>query len=716
MGSKKKNRKNKKEDNNIITDPRFASVHWDPRFKNAPKHKAKVEIDDRFKAMFTDPRFASSSAPSDKRGKLKKKADPGEALRHYYQTNEDEEEVKYDKVEPKEDEEEDELSDEEVESEKEVEKVKLEEEESESEEEEETANLEEEESESEELEEDDVAGSESETTTDTGTDDEEEDEVVFEDGMPAMQNENIPEIEKETHRLAVVNLDWRYVKAVDLFVVLRSFLPKGGEIKSVAVYPSDFGIERMKEEEIHGPVGLFDKKDEEGDEESDDDDDDDDELINQKMRAYEKSRLRYYYAVVECDSIATADYLYRNCDGVEFERSSNTLDLRFIPDSLEIKHLPRDIATEVPSNYVGLDFQTRALQQSKIDISWDEDEPGRRTLKRKFNADQLDEMEMKEFLASDESESDEAEAEAADDAEDKPDKKSKKRDMYRALIQSGDGDGSDVDGEEDGQDMEVTFNTGLEDLSKRILEKKDRESETVWDAYLRKRREKKKAKRNRSNDSSEDESSDSDQEAKEEPDDFFIEEPSVKKSKKESRSKSNKEEKQGQDMEKEAEASRNELELLLADDKGADKGVKGYNLKRKKAKGKKGKEVPEENVLPTADLEDPRFAVMFTSPLFALDPTDPQFKRSATYARQAALRQQKGDPEEVPEREVKVQSDGFSSKIEKSSLIKSIKMKTKPFEKKEEILQFPGKKETKVEQDPRTLVQPVKKKAKVGRK
>ncbi|KAM5546858.1 hypothetical protein ABKV19_001400 [Rosa sericea] len=325
-------------------------------------------------------------------------------------------------------------------------------------------------------------------------------------------------------------------------------------------------------------------------------------------------------------------------------------------------------------------------------------------------------MEMKEFLASDESESDEAEAEAADDAEDKPDKKSKKRDMYRALIQSGDGDGSDVDGEEDGQDMEVTFNTGLEDLSKRILEKKDRESETVWDAYLRKRREKKKAKRNRSNDSSEDESSDSDQEAKEEPDDFFIEEPSVKKSKKESRSKSNKEEKQGQDMEKEAEASRNELELLLADDKGADKGVKGYNLKRKKAKGKMGKEVPEENVLPTADLEDPRFAVMFTSPLFALDPTDPQFKRSATYARQAALRQQKGDPEEVPEREVKVQSDGFSSKIEKSSLIKSIKMKTKPFEKKEEILQFPGKKETKVEQDPRTLVQPVKKKAKVGRK
>lgn len=76
-----------------------------------------------------------------------------------------------------------------------------------------------------------------------------------------------------------------------MFVVLRSFLPKGGEIKSVAVYPSDFGIQRMKEEEIHGPVGLFDDKDEKADEESDDEDEDD-ELVNQKMRAYEKSRLR----------------------------------------------------------------------------------------------------------------------------------------------------------------------------------------------------------------------------------------------------------------------------------------------------------------------------------------------------------------------------------------------------------------------------------------
>ncbi|GMY22577.1 pre-rRNA-processing protein esf1, partial [Fagus crenata] len=60
----------------------------------------------------------------------------------------------------------------------------------------------------------------------------------------------------------------------------------------------------------------------------------------------EESLLRYYYAVVECDSSATADYLYKSCDGTEFERSSNKLDLRFISDSMEFKHPPRAIATE----------------------------------------------------------------------------------------------------------------------------------------------------------------------------------------------------------------------------------------------------------------------------------------------------------------------------------------------------------------------------------
>lgn len=57
---------------------------------------------------------------------------------------------------------------------------------------------------------------------------------------------------------------------------------------SLSVYPSEFGLQRMKEEELHGPVGLFDDENKDGDGGSDDDD----EIDEEKLRAYEKSRLR----------------------------------------------------------------------------------------------------------------------------------------------------------------------------------------------------------------------------------------------------------------------------------------------------------------------------------------------------------------------------------------------------------------------------------------
>lgn len=68
-----------------------------------------------------------------------------------------------------------------------------------------------------------------------------------------------------------------------MYVLLSSFLPKDGQIMSVAVYPSEFGLKRMEEEAVHGPVGLFDEGEE---------DEQDDEFDDKKLCAYELSRLR----------------------------------------------------------------------------------------------------------------------------------------------------------------------------------------------------------------------------------------------------------------------------------------------------------------------------------------------------------------------------------------------------------------------------------------
>ena len=71
-------------------------------------------------------------------------------------------------------------------------------------------------------------------------------------GMAANPAEPIP-LGDETSRLAVVDLDWSRLRAVDIMAVLRSFLPKAGRITRVTVYPSDFGMQRMKEEAVLGP-------------------------------------------------------------------------------------------------------------------------------------------------------------------------------------------------------------------------------------------------------------------------------------------------------------------------------------------------------------------------------------------------------------------------------------------------------------------------------
>ncbi|EOA29500.1 hypothetical protein CARUB_v10013069mg [Capsella rubella] len=672
------------EGKHMINDPRFSSAHTDPRFRRMPRRELKVAIDSRFKPVLSDKRFALGSAPVDKRGKRRRGGTGDNLLRDFYRIDDEDDKKKKKKKDTGEDESGDE-------SEKELVDLKSEaESEEESEPEKKLASLDDEsneEAESDEEAESEEVSEEEEEEEDT----DEDDEAIYEDDEPEIPEENIPTIPQETHRLALVNMDWKYVSAKDLYVVLNSFLPKDGRILSVAVYPSEFGLQRMKEEEIHGPVIDGDKKNGDGDDDEEDEEEEDEDVNNQKLRAYEISRLKYYFAVAECDSSATADYLYKSCDGIEFERSSNKLDLRFIPDSMEFKHPPRDIASEAPAGYEGLDFQSRALQLSKVSLTWDEDEPHRiKTLNQKFNPEQLADLEMKEFLASDESESDDE-----DDNNEgiNRNKVEKRKDKYRALIESENVDSDKDVEEENDQDMEVTFNTGLEDLSKEILKKKDKKSESVWESYLRQRREKKRArKNNKQNDDSSSPDDDDDDYIDRKAvkgdgdDDFFMAEPPLKKKKEGKTKKKGLEEEVAAD-----ERARAELELLLADENAGDgNGLKGYNIKRK---GKKGKTDISEEKIPAGVL-DPRFSAAY-SPAYAIDPTDPQFKRSATYIRQLAMKQKEVSKsheeaeETAPKEKQELNSDGnLGSKKERhelSSTVKSLKMKmiNKDSEKKQ---------------------------------
>ena len=93
-------------------------------------------------------------------------------------------------------------------------------------------------------------------------------------------------------------------------ILFNSFKQPTGLIKSIKVYQSNIGKEKMENEEKYGPQGIW-KDEEEGDFQDEElkkkvrkswkqllKGNENNSLDNRKLRAYEKDRLKYYYAVI----------------------------------------------------------------------------------------------------------------------------------------------------------------------------------------------------------------------------------------------------------------------------------------------------------------------------------------------------------------------------------------------------------------------------------
>jgi hypothetical protein len=53
-----------------------------------------------------------------------------------------------------------------------------------------------------------------------------------------------------------------------------------------------------------------------------------------KMRKYELQKMKYFYAVIHCNNKKTANKIYEEYNGFEFEMSNIKLTLSFIADDL----------------------------------------------------------------------------------------------------------------------------------------------------------------------------------------------------------------------------------------------------------------------------------------------------------------------------------------------------------------------------------------------
>ena len=425
-----------------MKDKRFEKVSSDPKFKPIPKQVKKVKLDDdRFNAMFNDKHFISST-DIDEYGRKIKKGKKNIEMTKYYITKDEKEEKESD--------------------------VEEEEEEVESEEESDT---------SEEFQEFLAAmqGGEEGTT-------------------PTGEKEQIPTGE-ETNRLAVMNIDWENIHAIDLYVILNSFCKGKNKVLKVEIYPSEFGIKEQAKENEQGPDKEIFNEDDSNDEggptrKKDEETKGFDQV---KLREYELKKLKYYYAVVTCNSVKTASKLYKECDGQEIERTQSFMDLRFIPDSLvEFPYKPKEVCDHLPHDfdYVPNFRPNAALQDTKVKLTWDETDPKRNELLEKaFKKEQFNEDDYNELLASsDEDDEDFANEFQLDEEENEENGLSllkKKRKMPKI---------------KEGETIEIKFNKGFEGVNENVNDEEDEnEGKSNWEKFKEtkknKRREKKMEER-----------------------------------------------------------------------------------------------------------------------------------------------------------------------------------------------------------------------------
>ncbi|KFR10374.1 ESF1 [Opisthocomus hoazin] len=501
-------------------------------------------------------------------------------------------------------------------------------------------------------------------------------------------DKDAPRGDEITSRLAVCNMDWDRLKAKDLLALFNSFMPKGGTIFSVKIYPSKFGKERLKEEEQKGPVELFDLPENTTEKDS---------LYREKLREYQFKRLKYFYAVVECDSAETANKIYEECDGLEFESSCSFIDLRFIPDNVTFDDKPKDVASEVNiAVYKPKYFTSAAMGTSKVDITWDETDHERVTsLSRTFKKDELLDMDFQAYLASSSEEEEEQQqgGDVAHEMEDDKPRKSQKDDeeqiaKYRELLQSIQEKEKKQEEKDIGMEIKWVPETA-EEMVKNRLEGKD--NLTPWQKYLEKKKEKRILKKKRKATAEGQQSEDEFPSGVDLNDPYFAEELEKTGLKKQPESVESTSE-----DEDEVEKHKAEMALLMMDDEddtrkhfNYKKIVEQQNLSKKKKKLlMKKKELLEDDF--QVNVADTRFQAMFTSPLFNLDPSDPNFKKTKAVEK---ILEEKARRREEKEQDLKEASKAQENKMAKkgevakkaidpalSMLIKSVKNKTEEFQ------------------------------------
>ncbi len=255
---------------------------------------------------------------------------------------------------------------------------------------------------------------------------------------------------------------------------------------------------------------------------------------HEKLRAYEASKLRYYFAIATFSSASAAEPVYENVDGMEMEHSAAEIDVRALPvdqydETIEGREV-HDSCDHLPGKYAPPDNVVTALRQSKVTCSWERGDTRREKVLTKWGMgkeawDAMNEGDdIKFYLASDNSSAGEESDEDEGDGGVETEKKSRKMRALLGLSGSEDEDEDDAASNSDGSDdddagknaessesssesesddeaetktKQVTFTPGKKNLEEKIRSKLQGETAelTPFQKYLEKRKEKRRERR-----------------------------------------------------------------------------------------------------------------------------------------------------------------------------------------------------------------------------
>lgn len=223
--------------------------------------------------------------------------------------------------------------------------------------------------------------------------------------------------------------------------------------------------------------------------------------------------MKYYYAIVTCNSKQTAIYLYDEYNGFEFENTNLKLHMSFVPDDMVFSQKVKEEATKVPMNYEFSFLQNtynRALGHSKVKLTWDQADPVRaKKLQQGFknldpNDSEAEREFYKDFIASGSSDNQSEKSEqdieeyrkkllsGLDDNKKKQDNKSNLNidNIDWDKVNPEDFDSDDLDAIEEGKTInkntpDIQFTTGFgENIGKKLLtSKKEKAQEAQMSAF-----------------------------------------------------------------------------------------------------------------------------------------------------------------------------------------------------------------------------------------